>query len=167
MKKLYIATLIGLFFSHANFTQTEQTTKILSKKTFKDFHAKFSTWQTKLSVEQKNFWQDLFSTYEGIYKKYLKNSHDKSNQMLLTEHQKSLDHVMQNWKSFYQEHTDIEIFNKTFQTWKNKLRENEQLKFKKLCADYQKAYTAYDKDPKNELSQQNIEKQMALLKNIM
>lgn len=158
MKKI-ITLITSLYFS-INFIHSESTSSKNKhhQESFKKFHNKFLAWKKTIFADQSNLFHELFNQYHEIYGQYLKNSKDKELEMLLQEFDKNIAHIMNNWQSFYKEHSNIVAFHNKVQIWKDQLPSKKAKKVQAVLNNYEKKFQQYDQNPLNALNKSDIEK---------
>lgn len=166
MKKfsILLATIFISFISFVHGENAGKLQKMNSVVLLKKNHEKFMKWKKTISPAQLDYFNELFQGYDQTYHRYLKNLKNEQDQLLLQEYDKSIDHIMKSWPSFLKYHTNVEIFNKSFQDWKDRLSAKKRIMLKNLCSSYEMSYQKYDQDPASKKNQQMIDEQMQLLK---
>lgn len=113
------------------------------------FYKRLNSWKAKLSGEQEAYMHDLLHMYDEARKNYRQDDRNPRVQQRLLDCIAALDHVMDNWSSFYQQYFDVQQFHDRVVAWQ-KLQTSSALGRNQAALDlYAFAYNRYEQVPTN------------------
>lgn len=164
LSKFFFLTLMGSVAICANDLQDKKVKKQTMSQRISSSHTKINQWKKKLTKQQLSSLKPLFEMYSDAYKEYTLNPHNADKQSLVLNGTKAIEHVMDNWDSFYKQHIAAQTFDKSVQDWK---KMNSKQAVSKQVQMYEKAYEVYDKKPTDNLARKKLLVQQQAMKSLM
>ncbi len=158
MKHFIILITAFCFSINLTYSKSTPSKNMQHHESFEKIHNKFLAWKKTISADQSDLFYELFNQYHEIYTQYLKDQKNKELEMLLQEFDKNIAYLMNNWQSFYKEHSNIVVFHNKVQKWKDQLLSKKVKEVQSLLNNYEQKFQQYDQDPLNALNKSKLDK---------
>lgn len=150
---------------------SQKSNTMLSQKEMQNqinaFLKRFTPWKATLSSEQKNSLHDLLHMYDELRKEYRQNARNAMAQQRLLDGMEALDHVMDNWSSFYEQYLAMQQFHDSVVTWQVSQPQANLNKNREILNLYKSLYNRYEQEPTNSIYLADLKKQQAKISAIM
>jgi len=150
---------------------TQQKPSMLTEKAMhsriNQFSKKFTRWKGSLRAEHKAYVHDLLHMYNELRTDYRTDARSATAQKRLLDCMSALDHIMNNWSSFYEQYTLVQQFHDRVVAWK-KIQTSANLHTHKTALNlYTTVYNRYENEPDNSDYLHAVQQQQAILQGIV
>jgi|GEM_PF-1512483 len=150
---------------------SQKSSTMLSQKEMHNrtnsFFKRLNIWKATLSPEQKSSVHDLLAMYDELRKEYRKNDRNAMTQKRLLDGMQALDHVMDNWSSFYEQYLGMQQFHDSVVTWQTSQPQANLNKNREILNLYKSLYNRYEQEPMNPIYLADLKKQQVKISAIM
>jgi len=136
-------------------------------KQIQKFQKSFIAWQKSLTSVQRLQFKDLFALYDELYKNYKAKPHGASEQSLVMDMSKHLQHVMDHWQSFYKQYIAMRMFDQTLKKWQGTATAIKLQSTKSQRQKYQQLFEKYEANPESSNNQKLLLQQQTIVQGLM